>query len=94
MLSGLLTLALQDESKSTAFAWISSGINSNEGKKKISEKGLATEWTSGFVAGCKPFVLKKKSLSVKNFLHCHFTYMSKVTIFNIKFTLLIIQNGN
>lgn len=51
------------------------------GKKKISEKGLATEWTSGFVAGCKPFVLKKKSLSVKNFLHCHFTYTSKVTIF-------------
>ena len=85
--------ALQDESKSTAFAWITSGINSNEGKTKISEKGLATEWTSGFVARCKPFVLKKKSLSVKNFSHCHFTYTSKVIIFYIKI-YLITQNGN
>ena len=31
-------------------------------RKKISEKGLTTERTSGFVARRKPFVLKKKSV--------------------------------
>lgn len=30
------------------------------GGKKTSEKGFTTERTSGFVARCKPFVLKKK----------------------------------
>lgn len=80
MLSGLLTSALQDESNPLPLLEFLQGSIPLRGKK-ISEKGLATEWTSGFVAGCKPFVLKKKNLSVKNFLHCHFTYTSKVTIF-------------
>lgn len=55
MLIALLTSTLQDEPKSTAFAWFTPGITSNVGKK-TSEKGLTTEWTSGFVARCKPFV--------------------------------------
>lgn len=43
------------------------------GGKKTSEKGLTTEWTSGFVARCKPFVLKKKRFHrLKNILKLPF----------------------